>query len=68
MKILPILVSLFVLVMVAKLLKQRRGIKFVNSSLRAWLILWLEVLLVFWQPEIASSLALIWGVQRGPDL
>lgn len=68
MKILPILVSLFVLVMLAKLFKQRRDHKLSTMSLIAWLILWLVVLLVFWQPEITSSLALMLGVQRGADL
>lgn len=68
MKILSILVSFFVAIVIAKLIKQRRANKLSNFSLLAWLFLWLAILLVFWQPEITSRLALALGVNRGADL
>lgn len=68
MKTLPILVSIFIVIMIVKLIKQRRDNKLSNLSLFAWLVLWLAVLLVFWQPEITSLIAFNLGVQRGADL
>lgn len=68
MKTLPIIVSIFIVVVIFKLIKQRRDNKLSNFSLLSWLVLWLVVLLVFWQPDIASWLAFNLGVKRGADL
>ncbi len=68
MKILPILVSIFIVIVITRLIKQARNNKLSNFSLLAWLVLWLAILLVFWQPEITSWLAFNLGVNRGADL
>lgn len=68
MKTLPIIITIFVALMFFKLIKQRRANKISRSGLLAWLVIWLAVLAVFWQPDLASRLALIFGIQRGADL
>ena len=68
MKILPIFVTIFVALMFFKLIKQSRDKKISFSTLLAWSLVWLAVLAVFWQPDLASRLALIFGIQRGADL
>lgn len=65
---LQILVSLFIVVILYKLFRQRQGGKLSTSSFVAWFLLWLAVLVVFWQPETTSYLANILGIGRGADL
>ncbi|MBT4349287.1 DUF2304 domain-containing protein [bacterium] len=65
---LQILVTLFVVIILFKLFKQRQADKLSLSSFFAWFILWLIVLVVFWQPNTASYLANFLGIGRGADL
>ena len=65
---LQIIVTLFVIIILFKLFKQRQASKLSISSFLAWLLLWLIVLVVFWQPATASYLANFLGIGRGADL
>jgi len=65
---LQILVSLSIVFILYKLFRQRQDGKLSNSAFVIWFLLWLAVLLVFWQPEITSYLANILGIGRGADL
>jgi hypothetical protein len=65
---LQILITLFVVIVLFKLFKQRQADKISLSSFFAWLILWLIMLVVFWQPATASYLANFLGIGRGADL
>ncbi len=65
---LQIIVSLFVVVILYKLFKQRQGGKLSTSAFLIWFLLWLAVLVVFWQPEVTSYLANLLGIGRGADL
>ncbi len=65
---LQIIVSLFTLVMVFKLFKQKQADKISTANFLIWLLLWLAILLVFWQPNSTSYLANILGIGRGADL
>jgi len=65
---LQILISIFVALVVAKLMQQRQRSKISNLSFATWLVLWLIVLIVFWQPSATSYLALWLGIGRGADL
>ena len=68
MIILQILVSFFVLVVLGKLFKQYSIDKITLANFLLWCLLWLSVLLVFWQPDITSYLANFLGIGRGADL
>jgi hypothetical protein len=68
MIVLQILVSLFVLIVLAKLFKQYNGDKITLANFLLWCLLWLAVLLVFWQPDLTSYLANFLGIGRGADL
>jgi small membrane protein len=65
---LQIIVTLFVVIILFKLFKQRQADKISMSGFLAWLLLWLIVLVVFWQPATASYLASFLGIGRGADL
>lgn len=68
MIILQILVSLFVLIVLSKLFQQYNKNKTTLANFLLWCLLWLSVLLVFWQPDITSYLANFLGIGRGADL
>lgn len=65
---LQILVSLFIVITLFKLFKQRQAGKLSIKAFLLWIILWLIIAVVFWQPDTTSYLANIFGVQRGADL
>lgn len=65
---LSILVTIFVLIILYKLFKQKQNNRISFLSFIFWCILWLIVLLLFWQPEIASYFAFNLGIGRGVDL
>lgn len=65
---LQIIVSIFIALILYRLFRQRQNARLSNASFILWLILWLAVAIVFWQPEITSYLAHIFGIQRGADL
>ena len=65
---LQILVSLCIVIILFKLFKQRQASKISTKSFLLWIILWLIIAVVFWQPDTTSYLANLFGVQRGADL
>lgn len=65
---LQIIISLFVIIVVYRLIaKYREGI-IKTSELIGWLAIWLIVAVVFWLPGTTSYLALFFGIGRGVDL
>lgn len=62
------LVTLFVISVLYRLFRQWQQRQMTIASFLVWLFLWLVVLVIFWQPEIASYLANRLGVGRGADL
>ena len=65
---LQILITIFVIFSLLKLFGQKQSNKLSLFNFVIWAIVWLIVLLVFWQPEITSYLANILGIGRGADL
>lgn len=65
---LQILITIFVVFSLLKLFGQKQSNKLSLFNFVIWALLWLMVLLVFWQPEITSYLANILGIGRGADL
>ena len=65
---LQILVTLFIVIILYKLFRQRQANKLSSKAFLLWVILWLIVAIVFWQPDTTSYLANFFGVQRGADL
>lgn len=65
---LQIIVSLFILVILWKLFRQRQQKKISVTNFIVWFLLWLIVAIVFWQPESTSYLANLLGIGRGADL
>ena len=65
---LQILVSIFVFFTLSRLFVQKHKNKISWLGLFFWSLLWLLVLVVFWQPDITSYLASVLGIGRGADL
>lgn len=65
---LQIFITLFIIFILTKLFRQKQNNKISMLAFSVWVLLWLAVLVVFWQPESASYLANILGVGRGADL
>jgi len=68
MIILKTIITIFVLLSIFKLIKQRKNNKITLLSFIFWFILWLVIALVFYLPETTSYLAQMVGVGRGVDL
>jgi len=66
--LLQIIATVFLLIALVKAWNKYHDKTFslIESSL--WTVLWLAVGIIFWQPEIASRLALFFGIGRGADL
>ena len=65
---LQIIASVFVVLAAVKVWsKYKDGTLSILETL-LWFILWLSIGVVFWQPEIASRLAVFFGIGRGADL
>lgn len=65
---LQIIITIFIVFILTKLFRQKQKNKLSSLSFTIWFLLWLAVLVVFWQPETASYLANILGIGRGADL
>ena len=65
---LQILVTIFIIIILYKLFKQRQGGKISLWAFIFWFVLWLLVAVVFWQPETTSYVANRLGIGRGADL
>ena len=65
---LQILVTIFIVFILFKLFLQKQASKISLLSFIIWLLLWLVVLIVFWQPDTTSYLAAWLGIGRGADL
>ncbi|MBT6691473.1 DUF2304 family protein [Candidatus Parcubacteria bacterium] len=61
-------VTLFIIVILFKLFRQRQSGKLSLGAFIFWFILWLLVAVVFWQPETTSYMANRLGIGRGADL
>lgn len=65
---LQILVTIFVGFILFRLFVQRQKNKLSVLNFLIWLVLWLIILVVFWQPDTTSYLATWLGIGRGADL
>lgn len=65
---LPIIVSLFIVIILFKLFKQKQANRISLLNFVIWCLLWLIVLIVFWQPDTTSYVANLLGIGRGADL
>jgi len=65
---LQIIVTLFTVAVLYKMFKQRQQGKISIAGFLVWFILWLAVLIAFWQPETTTYLANWLGIGRGADL
>ena len=65
---LQIIVTIFVVLVLFKLFLQKQANRLTLFNFIFWAILWLLVLIVFWQPESTSRLANLLGIGRGADL
>lgn len=65
---LQIIITFFIALILLKLFKQRQQHKITVASFFIWLLLWLFVLVVFWQPNTTTYLAIMLGIGRGVDL
>jgi len=65
---LQIIVSLFVVIMVFRLVKKYKDNTLKISEFIGWLAIWLVVVAVFWLPQTTSYLAVFLGIGRGVDL
>ncbi len=65
---LQIIITLFTVLILGKLFRQRQQNKINLAAFFTWLLLWLFVLVVFWQPDTTSYLASLLGIGRGADL
>ena len=68
MIVLQIIVTLFIVAILYKLFRQRQSGKMSILGFVVWFLLWLVVLIVFWQPETTTYLANWLGIGRGADL
>lgn len=62
------LITLFIVGILFKLIKQRQSDKISVTGFVIWCVLWLIVLIVFWQPDTTTYLANFLGIGRGADL
>lgn len=65
---LQIIISLFIVAILVKLFRQRQAHKMSPSSFVIWFLLWLAVVVAFWQPDATTYLANWLGIGRGSDL
>lgn len=65
---LQIFITFLVILIWIKIFKQWQQNKVGLVSFLIWLVLWLAILLVFWQPDITTYLANFLGIGRGADL
>lgn len=65
---LQIFITFLVILIWIKIFKQWQQNKVGLVSFLIWLVLWLVILLVFWQPDITTYLANFLGIGRGADL
>ncbi|PWB38301.1 MAG: hypothetical protein C3F02_04830 [Parcubacteria group bacterium] len=65
---LQIIITLFTVFILLKLFRQKQQSKISLTAFSTWLLLWLFVLVVFWQPNTATYLANLLGIGRGSDL
>lgn len=65
---LQILITLFIIGILFKLMKQRQASRMSIWAFVVWSVLWLVVLVVFWQPDTTTYIANFLGIGRGADL
>ncbi|MDD4290358.1 MAG: DUF2304 family protein [Patescibacteria group bacterium] len=67
MIILKIIITLFLLFAILTLIKQFKKSQIALAGFLFWLIVWITVGIVFWQPELTTRLANQFGIGRGSD-
>lgn len=65
---LQIIVTAIIAVILLALFKQKQKNRLSLFGFVIWFLLWLAVLLVFWQPDATTYLANTLGIGRGADL
>lgn len=65
---LKILAAIFFLIASLKVWNKYRDKTLRPVEAALWILLWLAIAVIFWQPEIASRLAVFFGIGRGADL
>ncbi len=65
---LQIIVTIFVAFILFRLFLQKQKNKISLTAFLIWFLLWLIVLIVFWQPDTTSYIAAWLGIGRGADL
>ena len=68
MIILKTIVTIFVLLSLFKLIKQKKNNKITFLAFIFWFLLWLGIAFLFYLPETTSYLATLLGIGRGVDL
>ena len=68
MIILKTIITIFVLLSIFKLIKQKQNNKITFLAFIFWFFLWLGIAFLFYLPETTSYLATLLGVGRGVDL
>lgn len=63
-----VLITILAIALLGRLFVHVRQRRISWFSFLLWALLWVSVMLIFWNPEIASRLALIFGIGRGADL
>lgn len=66
--VLPIIASLFMLLATIKVWSKFRDKTLSLFESVLWTAIWVSIGIIFWQPEIASRLAVFVGIGRGADL
>ncbi len=68
MILLKIIITLFILFAIVNLINQKKNDKINLSTFAMWLIIWISVGIVFWKPDLSTTLAHYLGIGRGSDL
>lgn len=68
MILLKIIITIFILFAIINLINQKRNDKINFSTFVMWLIIWISVEIVFWKPDISTTIANYLGIGRGSDL
>ena len=63
-----LIISIFILFALLRVAQNYRARRFSLSATLWWSLVWLAVAVVFWIPDSASRVALLFGIGRGADL
>lgn len=63
-----LVVTMFSIFVVYRLFVNYREKKLPKVAFFFWLVVWVSIIVIFWSPDLASRIALIFGIGRGADL